>query len=178
MLTQETKMTVYEIVRLFRFYYVDKIISKHYPKIKTWKILTGKLITRNLKKYVLFFLDEWSKYEMKLIKVLNMNNTDVFDEKIQNDSLIVQFLSPIEKEVEQFIKFPFKLLDLRKMSNDRHSIAHQDVRSICEQRTFIAQCQQVDPPKEYEHIVLVKHMVKCLATLDAVSVNTKLQAFR
>jgi hypothetical protein len=65
-----------------------------------------------------------------------MNQNDVCDEKIQNHGKIVQLLSPIEKEVEQSIRLPLKLIDIRRMSKERHGIAHQPLRTIEEQKSI------------------------------------------
>jgi hypothetical protein len=51
-----------------------------------------------------------------------MNQNDVWNEKIQNHRKIVQLLSPIEKEVEQSIKVPLKLIDIRRMSKECHGV--------------------------------------------------------
>ncbi len=50
MMMQDIKINVYEMVRLFRFYYVDQLVRQQYPNVKSWESFTGKLISRSLKK--------------------------------------------------------------------------------------------------------------------------------
>jgi hypothetical protein len=43
---------------------------------------------------------------------------------------LIAELSSTEKEVEQSIKVPLKLIDIRRMSKERHGVAHQPLRTI------------------------------------------------
>ena len=67
---------------------------------------------------------------MLLIKSLDKEKTNKFDEEIQNDLSIVQWVSPTERRIEKSIQLSLQLLDIRKIANQRHGIAHQDIRSI------------------------------------------------
>jgi hypothetical protein len=75
-------------------------------------------------------------------------------------------VSPIERKIEQSIQQPSRLLDLRKISSQRHRIAHQDIKSFEEQRDFIGKCKQLEFPPDYEFSILLKQMIDHLAALD------------
>ncbi len=55
-LMQDIKMNLYEVARLFRFYYIDKFICKHYPNLQHWNGFIGKLTTGSSKKVFLLFV--------------------------------------------------------------------------------------------------------------------------
>jgi hypothetical protein len=67
-LMDDTKLNLYEVARLFRFYYVDKMIKKHYPKLQHWNGFTGKLTTGSSKTFFLLFVqmngqnEKWTYY--------------------------------------------------------------------------------------------------------------------
>jgi hypothetical protein len=68
-LMKEIKINGYELVRLFRNYYVDDIISKHHSTIKTWDMLTSDGIGS------CFFQTEPDRTE-RLFKKFQPNRTD------------------------------------------------------------------------------------------------------
>lgn len=39
-----------------------------------------------------------------------------------------------ENELQQMIQYLFKLINLRKIANDRHLVTHTHAKSVCEQR--------------------------------------------
>jgi hypothetical protein len=63
------------------------------------------IIIRIVLKSVLF-LDQWSKREMQIIKSLNMDKKNKFADEVQQDPLIAQWVSPIERKIEQSIQLP------------------------------------------------------------------------
>jgi hypothetical protein len=40
---QETRMIAFDLLKLFRFYFLEKVIKSVYPRFKTWMDFTGKL---------------------------------------------------------------------------------------------------------------------------------------
>ncbi|CAF1346058.1 unnamed protein product, partial [Rotaria sordida] len=75
-------------------------------------------------------------------------------------------VTPIEKELEQLIHVPFKLLNIRKISNQRHGLAHVKIDSVDEQQSFMKHMQNEFYPEEYPHTLIVKQIVSVLSARD------------
>jgi len=41
---QQTKMMAFDIIKLFRFYFLDDIVKKQHSYLKNWSMFVGKLI--------------------------------------------------------------------------------------------------------------------------------------
>ncbi|CAF1397714.1 unnamed protein product [Rotaria sordida] len=135
---QNIMVEAYEVVRLFQFYYVDEAIrATNHPKIDNWQQLT----------------DQWCILEMQLLESLQIDRKDVF-------------ITPIEKELEQLIHVPFKLLNIRKISNQRYGLAHVKIDSVDEQQSFMKHMQNEFYPEEYPHTLIVKQIVSVLSARD------------
>lgn len=135
------------------------------------------IISRNLKNNLFFFLDQWGKRENQILKSLNIDKKKKFSHEVQKDPLIIQWVSPIERKIEQSIQLSLNLVDLRRIAGERHIIAHREIRSVDEQRDSIEQWQQLEFPEEYEFSILLKQIVDHLAALDVDPINTKLKSF-
>ncbi|CAF4995069.1 unnamed protein product [Rotaria sp. Silwood1] len=109
-----------EVVTLFRFYYVNKVIREKAPYLKEW----------------IRFIKEWSKVETEVIRLLKLDKKEVFTDQVQNHSMVAKLLNPIEEELKLRTNATVKLLDLRKIVSDRHEIAHHDLRTIADQRAL------------------------------------------
>jgi hypothetical protein len=107
-----------------------------------------------------------------------MDKKDFYHEKIQNDPSIRLFILPVERKLQQLMKVPIKLTELRDISSERTRIAHVELRSLYHQRLFIDECQRTNFPDGYEHTALIKEMIHHIAALDLDRANTKLKVFR
>ncbi|CAF4096042.1 unnamed protein product [Rotaria sordida] len=85
---------------------------------------------------------------------------------IQGHTSILKLVTPIEKELEQLIHVPFKLLNIRKISNQRYGLAHVKIDSVDEQQSFMKHMQNEFYPEEYPHTLIVKQIVSVLSARD------------
>ncbi|CAF3914393.1 unnamed protein product [Rotaria sp. Silwood1] len=129
-------MEAYEVLRLFQFYYVDDAIY------------------------------EWCIRERGLLESLKLDQKDVFSDSVQEHPSIVKLVAPIEKELESLIHAPFKLINIRKISHERHSLAHVKMESTDEQQSFIRHMQNEMYPEEYTHTLIIKQIVNWLSVRD------------
>ncbi|CAF3043303.1 unnamed protein product [Rotaria sp. Silwood2] len=148
---QNITMEAYEVIRLFQFYYVnDAICAINDPKIDNWQKLT----------------DQWCLLEMELLESLKLDQKDVFSDSVQEHPSIVKLVAPIEKELESLIHAPFKLINIRKISNERHGFAHVKMKCVDEQQSFIKHMQNEMYPEEYAHTLIIKQIVSWLLARD------------
>ncbi len=91
---------------------------------------------------------------------------DVFSDLVQQHSSIVKLITPIETELEKLIHAPFKLINIRKMSNTRHGLAHYKIHSADEQRAFIKHMENEFYPDEYPHTLILKQILGYLSARD------------
>ncbi|CAF5161848.1 unnamed protein product, partial [Rotaria sp. Silwood1] len=73
-----------EVVTLFRFYYVNKVIREKAPYLNKWSR----------------FIKEWSKVETEVIRLLKLDKKEVFTDQVQNHSMVAKLLNPIEEELK------------------------------------------------------------------------------
>ncbi|CAF3975851.1 unnamed protein product [Rotaria sp. Silwood1] len=150
-LLRNIQIDAYEVVTLFRFYYVNKVIREKAPYLKEW----------------IRFIKEWSKVETEVIRLLKLDKKEVFTDHVQNHSMVAKLLNPIEEELKLRTNATIKLLDLRKIVSDRHEIAHHDLRTIADQQALIDKCEQTTYPDDYPYKITLKQMVDCLKRLDS-----------
>ncbi|CAF2082688.1 unnamed protein product [Rotaria magnacalcarata] len=150
-LLRDIEMDAYEVVRLFQFYYVNKVIREKAPYLKEWSCL----------------IKEWSKVETEVIRLLKLDKQNVFTDQVQNHSMVVQLLDPIEQELKERTNATIKLIDLRKIVSDRHESAHHNLRTIADQRTLIHKCEQATFPDDYPYKIILNQMVDCFKKLDS-----------
>ncbi|CAM4961490.1 unnamed protein product [Rotaria socialis] len=150
-LLRDIQIDAYEVVRLFQFYYVNKVIREKAPYLKEWSRL----------------IKEWSKVETEVIRLLKLDKQNVFTDQVQNHSMVVQLLDPIEQELKERTNATIKLIDLRKIVSDRHESAHHNLRTIADQRTLIHKCEQATFPDDYPYKIILNQMVDCLKKLDS-----------
>lgn len=120
---------------------------------------------------------EWNLREQKGINALMLNKENVFDDVIQNDPSVKSFIEQIEKELAVQLNQSIKLIDLRRMSIDRHTTARHNIRTIPQQRVFIKDLLNQTIPYEYTYAGTLATITKSLATLDADPTLTKLKRF-
>jgi hypothetical protein len=112
-------------------------------------------------KKLFYFIDPWLKK----------------NDQVQKHQLIQQFLSPIERKLERKTSLPIKLIDLRKMSLEHHSLTHQALRTISDQRMLIHKYEEEAFPDEYHYKIVLKQLINFLQILDCDPTNTKLSRF-
>ena len=96
---QKARVIAFDVIRLFRFYYIDDILKG--SPFSTWQPFTSKFI-RILK--LIFFLkrllniDEWAKREADVLKKLTANDATIVNndptifDKVQQDPSILQVI--------------------------------------------------------------------------------------
>jgi len=104
-----------------------------------------------------------------------LDKSKIYENIVQNDRSIISLLSPFEANLRRKLKIPAKLIYVRKISNDRHRIAHASTSTVDKQRFLINQMRNEVFPTQYEHGLIVKQMVKFLEDLDIDLNNTKLK---
>jgi len=67
-----------------------------------------------------------------------------------------QWLQPLQKFIS------VDLLDFDSLIRNRHSIAHEDLRSVANQLAFIANVKKFEFPSNFEHKQLVTDMLQAL----------------
>ena len=126
---------------------------------------------------MLCIIDEWAHKETQVLKLSGMGTKRYNDKQIQDHPIIAKFLSPVELVIEQTTNFPVKLIHLREICNQRHIVAHLNIRSVENQRSFLDECQVLKIPDEFSHGDLVKMMIHHLSNLDSDPENTNLTSF-
>ncbi|CAF3511629.1 unnamed protein product [Rotaria socialis] len=117
---QDTNIKAFDIARLFRFYFLDKIIKQVYPTMGTWSKFTN----------------EWSFREQKVMELLQIDRKCVDpkeDLNVQNHPRVRTFIEPIEAKLKQTTNLELKLIDLRKMASDRLSMGISLSDRFCSQ---------------------------------------------
>jgi len=83
----------------------------------------------------------------------------------------------IESKLKEMATLELKLVDLRKMTSDRHQYAHQPIRSVDEHRDMITKCLNHVYAAEYKYTLMLKNMVLKLAELDQDMSKRELKDF-
>ncbi|CAF3386201.1 unnamed protein product [Rotaria sp. Silwood1] len=76
-LLRDIQIDAYEVVRLFQFYYVNKVIRKKTLHLTGW----------------IRFTNEWCKIETEVIRLLKVDKKEVFTDQVQNHSMVAQLLN-------------------------------------------------------------------------------------
>jgi hypothetical protein len=86
-----------------------------------------------------------------------------------------------KRSYTEFVKVDlgaFKLIDLQKISKEWHAVAHNNIRSVIDQRLFISELQNKQFPSDYEYSSTIQQIIGCLLPLDANPSMTKLHSIR
>ena len=119
------------------------------------------------KKCYVSFLDEWAKREMSVIEMFGLDKKQPFVDQVQNHSWIQQFLSPVERELQQQTNSSIKLLDLRQISMERHAVAHCSSRTVSDQRTVTKKYDEKNLPCDYLQKNSLEQIIRCLQLRDS-----------
>ncbi|CAF4338557.1 unnamed protein product [Rotaria sp. Silwood2] len=147
---QQARMMAFDIVKLFRYYYIDDILKG--SPFSTWKSFT----------------DEWAKRESAVLQnmiansnTINNNDPTIID-KVQQDPFIRQLVEPVERELSQQWKLNLKLRTIRDIANERHEVAHDPIKTDMDQRCFLVKCNNFTFPAEYQYTTDIKKIINVL----------------
>lgn len=115
---------------------------------------------------------------MIVIQTLGLLKSQALDDQVQSDPLIQNYLLPVEQDLQQETKLSIKLVDLRKISMDRHAITHQPTHSVTDQRLLLNKYEQIDLPNDYSYKNVLEKIIDCLQNLDKNPTQTRLRSFR
>ncbi|UJR34326.1 hypothetical protein I4U23_021729 [Adineta vaga] len=150
---KEANCISYDMFRLFLFYFVEPAIRCLHPTWD-WNNLTN----------------QWTNQEEIIIKSENMDDENIDDpldnEYIQNHQLIRTILGPIEVQLKLMLGREVNLCVLRKISKTRHTLVHDDVKSVPNQRVFLLKCKNFEFPDQYEYTDHVKDFTNMILALD------------
>ncbi|CAF1363664.1 unnamed protein product [Rotaria sordida] len=147
---QKAKMLAFDVIKLFRFYYIDDIL-KGFP-FSTWKSFT----------------DEWTKRECAVLQNMTANNNTINNndptiiDKVQQDSFIRQLVEPVELELAQQWNLNLKLKTIRDIANERHEVAHDPIKTDMDQRCFLMKCNNFTFPAGYQYATDIKKLINVL----------------
>ncbi len=97
------------------------------------------------------------------------------NELIQGHPMIQSLVTPVETELKKQFNIDLKLLDLRKIANDRHNFAYEPTRSIEQQRCFFSLCANYVFPENYKFTHILQNIIVKLLELDPNVTDSKLK---
>ena len=115
---------------------------------------------------------------MIVIAKLGLERSEAVDDRVQKDPLIFNLVSLIEEDLQKQTNSTIKLIDLRRISNDRHELAHHVCRSVADQRALIAKCPEENVPCNYVYCNELKQIIKSIRLLDTNPTKTSLRSVR
>jgi hypothetical protein len=115
---------------------------------------------------------------MVVIANLGLERTEILSDRVQADPSVFNLVSPIQEDLQKQTSSTIKLIDLRRISNDRHALAHHPCRSVADQRALIAKCQEENVPGNYAHSNALKKIIELIRSLDSNPTRTSLRSVR
>lgn len=74
---------------------------------------------------------------------LGLERTKILGDRTQSDPSVFDLVPPIQEELQKQASPTIELIDLRRIPNERHALAHHPGRSVADQRALIANCPEI-----------------------------------
>lgn len=111
-----------------------------------------------------------------MIDKFGLERTEILSDRVQSDPLVFDLISSIQEDLQKQTSSTIELIDLRRISRDRHALAPHPCHSIADQRALLAECQEENVPGNCIHGDALKQIIKSIRSLDSNPTRTSLRS--